>query len=229
MYSGWPCSVSQSSCASSVLCRMPSFQRMDLRPRSWRRVTAGASALLAAIWLGLVTAVVGWGRRDEARPASAIVVLGAAQYEGRPSPVLRARLDHALVLWHRGLAPRLILTGGRGVGDTTSEAEAGKRYVMRRGVPEGAISLETNGKTTSESLHAVSVMMRDNRNRSVVLVSDPFHMLRLTILARRLGLRPLPSPTRTSPISANTVELLRYIAGESLKVPLAFLLERKPR
>lgn len=202
---------------------------MDLRPRSWRRATVGAIALLGAIWLSLIAAVVGWGRRDEARPASAIVVLGAAQYEGRPSPVLRARLDHAVALWQKGLAPRLILTGGRGVGDTTSEAEAGKRYVMRRGVPEGAISLETNGRTTSESLHAVSVMMRTAGNRSVVLVSDPFHMLRLTILARRLELQPLSSPTRTSPISANTSAALRYIAGESVKVPLAFLLERKPR
>jgi uncharacterized SAM-binding protein YcdF (DUF218 family) len=202
---------------------------MPLRLRNWKRVLAGTLAVLAVVWLGLVLAVVSWGHRDEARTASAIVVLGAAQYEGRPSPVLRARLDHALGLWRRGLAPRLILTGGRGVGDTTSEAETGKRYVMRRGVPETAISLETNGRTTSESLHAVSVMMRGNQNRSVLLVSDPFHMLRLTILARRLGLQPHPSPTRTSPISANTSESLRYIAGESLKVPLAFLLERKHR
>lgn len=200
---------------------------MHPRLRNWKRALAGGLALLLLTWLGLVLAVVSWGRRDEAKPASAIVVLGAAQYEGRPSPVLRARLDHALGLWRRGLAPRLILTGGRGVGDTTSEAETGKRYVMRRGVPETAISLETKGRTTSESLHAVSVMMRNSENRSVILVSDPFHMLRLTILARRLGLQPLASPTRTSPISANTEESLRYIGGESLKVPLAFLLERK--
>lgn len=200
---------------------------MDLRPRSWKRVLAVTVTVLALAWIGLVLAVVSWGRRDEARKANAIVVLGAAQYQGRPSPVLRARLDHALGLWRRGLAPRMILTGGSGVGDTTSEAETGKRYVMRRGVPEAAISLETNGRTTSESLHAVSVMMRDDKNRSVLLVSDPFHMLRLTILARRLGLQPHPSPTRTSPISANTAESLRYIVGESLKVPLAFMLERK--
>ena len=200
---------------------------MHLRPRSWKHLLASALALLALVWLALVLAVVSWGRRDEARKASAIVVLGAAQYEGRPSPVLRARLDHALGLWRRGLAPRLILTGGRGVGDATSEAETGMRYVMCRGVPESAISLETNGRTTSESLHAVSVMMSANENRSVLLVSDPFHMLRLTILARRLGLQPFATPTRTSPISANTSASLRYIAGESLKVPLAFMLERK--
>lgn len=201
---------------------------MNFRPRVWIRAIAAVIAMLSIVWLSLMAAVVLWGRRDDARAASAIVVLGAAQYEGRPSPVLRARLDHAIGLWHRGLAPRLILTGGRGAGDTTSEAEAGKRYAIKQGVPERAISLETNGRTTSESLHAVSLMMRSDDSRSVVLVSDPFHMLRLTILARRLGLKPLSSPTRTSPISANTEESFRYVAGESWKVPLAFLLERKP-
>jgi uncharacterized SAM-binding protein YcdF (DUF218 family) len=201
---------------------------MKLRPRSWIRAIAGIAAILCVVWLALLAAVVLWGRRDDARPASAIVVLGAAQYEGRPSPVLRARLDHAVLLWKRGLAPRMILTGGRGSGDTTSEAEVGKRYVIKQGVPESAIALETKGRTTSESLHAVSQILRSDENRSVVLVSDPFHMLRLTILARRLGLRPLSSPTRTSPISASMDESLRYVAGESWKVPLAFLLERKP-
>src|SRR5919197_161074 len=87
-------------------------------------------------------------------PAGAIVVLGAAQYVGRPSPVLRARLDHALALWRRGLAPRLILTGGTGVGDTTSEAAVGRRYVLRRGVPEQAVITENRGKTTRESMRA---------------------------------------------------------------------------
>jgi uncharacterized SAM-binding protein YcdF (DUF218 family) len=202
---------------------------MDLRrPRGFKGIAACIVGALITIWVVLLSAVVIWGKRDDARPASAIVVLGAAQYEGRPSPVLRARLDHAVLLWQRGLAPRLILTGGRGAGDTTSEAQAGKRYVMKRGVPEASIALETNGRTTSESLHAVSVMMRGDQNRSVILVSDPFHMLRLTILARRLGLRPWSSPTRTSPISANAAESLRYVAAESWKVPLAFLLERKP-
>lgn len=168
-----------------------------------------------------------WGRRDEARPAAAIVVLGAAQYEGRPSPVLRARLDHALALWQRGIAPRLILTGGRGPRDTTSEAEAGRRYAIRHGVPPSAIALETEGRTTSESLRAVSRMMQAEPDQSVVLVSDRFHMLRLVILARRLGMTAYTSPTTTSPISANASESLRYVFGESLKVPLAFVLERK--
>ena len=83
-------------------------------------------ALVLLAWAGMVLAVLLTGRRDEARPVDAIVVLGAAQYEGRPSPVLRARLDHALDLYQRGLAPVVIVTGGIGVGDTTSEARVGR-------------------------------------------------------------------------------------------------------
>jgi uncharacterized SAM-binding protein YcdF (DUF218 family) len=177
----------------------------------------------------MAVAVVYWGRRDQSRRAAAIVVLGAAHYEGRPSPVLRARLDHALVLWRKGLAPRLILTGGRGPRDTTSEAEVGQRYALRHGVPAEAIALETAGRTTSESLRAVSRMMEREADRSVVLVSDPFHMLRLSILARRLGLIAFTSPTTTSPISANSAASMRYVLGESVKVPLAFVMERKPQ
>jgi uncharacterized SAM-binding protein YcdF (DUF218 family) len=181
------------------------------------------------LWVAMALAVVVWGRLDNAKPSSAIVVLGAAQYEGRPSPVLRARLDHALDLWRKGVAPRVILTGGRGERDTTSEAEVGRRYAMRNGVPDSAIALETEGRTTSESLRAVSKMMEHESDKSVVLVSDPFHMLRLAILAQRLGLKAHTSPTRTSPISANAAESIRYVFGESVKVPLAFVLEKKPQ
>ena len=187
-----------------------------------------ASALLALIlvgWVAVIIAVLEVGRRDQARPADAIVVLGAAQYEGRPSPVLRARLDHALLLWRRGLAPTVIVTGGTGVGDTTSEAAVGRRYMMQRGVPDSAIVVEDRGLTTSQSLHAVSELMRERPGRSLILVSDPFHMLRLALLARRLGLTPYTSPTRTSPISTSPAQW-KYVLAESVKVPLAFLLER---
>jgi uncharacterized SAM-binding protein YcdF (DUF218 family) len=176
------------------------------------------------------------GRKDEARvadaPASgaptadAIVVLGAAQYGGRPSPVLRARLDHALALWRRGVAPVVIVTGGTGVGDTTSEAMVGWRYLRQRGVPGSALLLEANGLTTSQSLHAVATIADGLPGRTVVVVSDPFHMLRLSILARRLGLRPLVSPTRTSPISSSPARWWKYVLAESVKVPVAYLIER---
>lgn len=188
-----------------------------------RRIVWFLILLVVGIWLASLVAVVVWQRRDTARPAEAIVVLGAAQYAGHPSPVLRARLDHALALYERGLAPRLIVTGGRGNGDTTSEAEVSRRYVERRGVPDSAVLIEPNGRTTEESMIGVAALMRRQPSRDVILVSDPFHMLRLAIIARQLGLRPYLSPTRTSPISASRALSERYILGESVKVPFALM------
>ena len=194
--------------------------------KSRLRVLGVAGLLLLGLWALTMVEVVITGRRDEARPATAIVVLGAAQYVGRPSPVLRARLDHAIALWRAGLAPRMIFTGGRGDGDTTSEAAVSRRYALRRGVPDSAIVLENTGRTTRESLQGVAAIMNGQSRRDVILVSDPFHMLRLSILARRLGLNPLTSPTRTSPISKSRDQTWRYVVNESLKVPVVYLFER---
>lgn len=167
----------------------------------------------------MALAVLLMGRRDEARSADAIVVLGAAQYEGRPSPVLRARLDHALDLYRRGLAPVVIVTGGIGVGDTTSEARVGRNYLVKRGVPDSAIFMEARGLTTSQSLHSVRTMVDALPGRSVLLVSDPFHMLRLRLLAWHFGIRAYSSPTRTSPIERNGEDEWAYMVRESLGIP----------
>src|SRR5918999_2176405 len=197
------------------------------RPRSRFRVTTLAIALLLAGWVISMILVERAGKRDEAQAADAIVVLGAAQYVGRPSPVLRARVDHAVALWRRGLAPTLILTGGTGVGDTTSEAAVARKYAMSRGVPDRAIVVEIKGRTTSETMPAVARIMEDREQNSVILVSDPFHMLRLSILARRHGLEPYTSPTQTSPITSNPEEHWKYMVSESVKVPLAYIFERR--
>jgi uncharacterized SAM-binding protein YcdF (DUF218 family) len=189
----------------------------------------GIVALLLLAWLVSLAGVLLWERRDDARSADAIVVLGAAQYDGRPSPVLRARLDHALSLWREHRAPRLVLTGGMGDGDTTSEAAVGRRYAVKHGVPDSAILMETRGRTTAESMQRVADLMTVLPRRDVILVSDPFHMLRLSILARRFGLHPRTSPTRTSPISASRTESLRYALSESVKVPLTLLFEHPQR
>jgi uncharacterized SAM-binding protein YcdF (DUF218 family) len=195
------------------------------RPPLVRLALAGLGLLLL-LWLASLGAVLAWERHDQSRPAGAIVVLGAAQYVGRPSPVLRARLDHAIDLWRHGLAPILIVTGGTGTGDTTSEAAVSQRYAVQRGVPSQRILLETEGRTTSESMTGVAALMGSQGRRDVLLVSDPFHMLRLTILARRHGLRPYASPTPTSPIAASPTERWKYALSESVKAPLAFILER---
>lgn len=167
-----------------------------------------------------------WEHRDTARPASAIVVLGAAQYGGRPSPVLRARLDHAIDLWRRGYAPRLIFTGGTGQRDTTSEAAVAQRYAIGQGVPARAILIENSGRSTTESLENVAELMRGEPTRQIILVSDPFHMFRLSLVARRVGLLPSTSPTRTSPIARSWRQSWKYTLAESIKVPVTFLLDR---
>jgi uncharacterized SAM-binding protein YcdF (DUF218 family) len=195
--------------------------------RVLRRILTVVVVAAFALWVISATAVLIWSSRDEAQPAQAIVVLGAAQYAGKPSPVLRARLDHALDLWNRHLASLLILTGGTGSGDTTSEAAVGRTYAKKHGVPDSAILVESEGRTTSESMRAVAGMLEVRGLQSALLVSDPFHMLRLRILARRFGFTPYTSPTQTSPISPNREERWKYIFSESLKAPLAFFFERK--
>ena len=185
-----------------------------------RLIMAGTLVLLLLAWATSAIAVVLWGAKDGARASDAIVVLGAAQYVGRPSPVLRARLDHALSLWERGMAPRLIFTGGTGAGDTTSEAAVSRVYAMKHGVPDTAILLENEGRTTRESLAAVSGIMRTRQLRTAILVSDPFHMLRLRILSAQYGVDASTSPTKTSPISANRGQSISYVISESIKVPM---------
>jgi len=199
------------------------------RPSLLLRLTRTIALLLVLGWLASLAAVLIWERRDDAGRADAIVVLGAAQYDGRPSPVLKARLDHALSLWGQHLAPRLVFTGGMGDGDTTSEAAVGRRYAVKHGVPDSAILTETRGRTTAESMQRVAAMMDSASGREVILVSDPFHMLRLSILARRFALVPHTSPTRTSPISSSATESWRYALSESVKVPLTLLFEHPGR
>lgn len=133
-------------------------------------------------------------QRDEARPADAIIVLGAAQYDGRPSPVLRNRLDHAADLYHDGIAPIVVVTGGQQPGDRFTEAEAGARYLQDHGVPDGDIRREVQGENSWESLAAVARFLRDEGITSVVLVSDPYHAMRIDGIAHELGLDAVVSP-----------------------------------
>jgi uncharacterized SAM-binding protein YcdF (DUF218 family) len=195
-------------------------------PQRWRVAVSTLIALIA-LWCVSLALVLLWERVDTTRHSAAIVVLGAAQYHGRPSPVLAARLDHAIALWRAGWAPWLVFTGGLGSGDTISEAAASRRYALQRGVPDSAILLENEGRTTSESLRSVAALLAGRSSNDVILVSDPFHMLRLSILAYRFGLHPHTSPTRSSPISANSELFWRYALSESVKAPWAFFFERR--
>ena len=195
--------------------------------RALWRIFTGVLLITFVVWAGWMCAVLVWSGMDQAQRAGSIVVLGAAQYDGRPSPVLRARLDHGIDLWNQGMGKLLIVTGGRGYGDTTSEAAVGRAYARKHGIPDTAIVLENKGRTTRESMLAVSEILATRGIKSAILVSDPFHMLRLSILGKRFGLTIYTSPTRTSPISPNREKRWRYMLGESVKAPLAFLFERK--
>ena len=190
-----------------------------------RRVVAVLLGMLVALWLASLAAVVWASRHDGARAADVIVVLGAAQYNGHPSPVLKARLDHAARLLRRHLAPRVIVTGGVGTGDSVSEAVVGRRYLVETWVPDSLVHADTAGRTSEASLRQVSAELPVGR-RQVILVSDGFHMLRLDIIARRFGLEPLGSPAPRSPIRASRRAEALYLLAESVKAPAAFFVTR---
>lgn len=130
----------------------------------------------------------------------AIVVMGAAQYDGRPSPQLQARLDHVVELWNVGIAPTIIVTGGNQLGDRFTEAESSTNYLVEQGVPEMVIIGEDSGRSSWESLQNVAVLARDRGIGSMVLVSDPYHSLRIRLMAEELGFVAYASSTTTSPV-----------------------------
>src|SRR5579885_1822147 len=142
---------------------------------------------IASICVGIVHSA----SAQELHPADAIVVFGAAEYSGRPSPVLRARLDHALDLFHRGLAPVVITTGGAAADPTFSEGGVGRDYLMKHGVPERSLIAETQGNDTSQSAVRVAVIMRANGLHSCIAVSDAYHVFRIRKLLEHDGVGPV--------------------------------------
>jgi uncharacterized SAM-binding protein YcdF (DUF218 family) len=181
-----------------------------------------AAALVAAVVLYLgVTFVQVWlaARDDQARPAEAIVVFGTAQYNGVPSPVLAARLDHAIDLYERDLAPVIVVTGGRQPGDRFTEATASANYLLARGVPDGDVLREVSGTSSWQSLAATAAFLEDRGINRVLLVSDPFHSMRIVAMADELGLEAHSSPATDSPIHGFTEA--KYMLKETAAVAVA--------
>ena len=182
-------------------------------------------ALVAAVALPVlyfaVTFVQVWqtSRRDGARPAQAVIVLGAAQFDGRPSEVLRARLDHAAGLYHRQIAPKVVVTGGKIEGDRFTESAASANYLHTKGVPDEAILREVHGRTSWQSLAAAARFLRQEGIHDIVLVSDPFHAARIAGIADELGFDATTSPTRTSPIKG--LSEFRHMLTETAQVGIA--------
>jgi uncharacterized SAM-binding protein YcdF (DUF218 family) len=192
-----------------------------------RLVIAG---LIAGFAIGGYAAYRIWdqGNRDERTPADAIVVMGAAQYDGRPSPVFAARLDHAIALYHDGVAPRLIVTGGKREGDRTTEAATARSYAIEHGVPENAILSEDASRTTLQSIRRVAALMRDKDIGSAVFVSDPSHMLRVLRMASDEGINGYGSPTRTSPLERDPVARVDAIVHELGALAVYFVSGESP-
>ncbi|MER3438413.1 MAG: YdcF family protein [Chloroflexota bacterium] len=199
--------------------------RRPLGSEAWRwALTAVLFALMAsvAIALSLLLAIFWQARVNQAQPADAIVVLGAAQYDGQPSPVLQARLDTALLAYQQGLAPVIIVTGGRQAGDRFTEAESGRAYLVDHGVPSSAILLENEGRSSWESMRGVAEILDREGLHRVLLVSDGFHLFRLKVMARELGITAYAVPAQGSPIRRGSSLELSYIVREAGGV-VAFL------
>lgn len=197
-----------------------------------KRLAAGIRRLLlgGAVLYGAILAYVWWvSRRDERTRVDAILVLGAAHYNGKPSRVLKARLDHAVELYQARLATVIVVTGGMAEGDRVSEATVSQQYLAEHGVPADAIVVRPVGRNSRESIASAAEWLDDHDMHSVLLVSDPFHMARLLAESRARGLIASVSPTRTSPISSRPGEELGRFAGEALKVPVVWLRSLRPR
>lgn len=196
------------------------------RPLSGAVRAAGFVVVSAVLlWLVSIACVLLAGAFTNTSEADAIIVLGAAQYNGRPSPVLQARLDHALDLYRRGLATHIIFTGGTGAGDTVSEAEVSRRYALERGVPATAIMVERDGVTSAQSVRAAAALMRSAGLRSALLVSDSYHMMRLELLARRSHIEPFRAPAANAPIDLSSRRTRwEYVLRESVLFPATAVL-----
>ncbi|HEV8424943.1 MAG TPA: YdcF family protein [Actinomycetes bacterium] len=187
-----------------------------------RRVLLGLLALVLAYFAVTTTLVARWMGKDERPKVDAIVVLGAAQYDGRPSAIYQARLEHAVDLYSGGVAPLLVFTGGKEPGDRFTEGGSGARWARERGVPASDVLAEEHSRTTYQNLAgAKKALQRRNpaggRPR-IVVVSDPFHMFRAVKQAADLGMDAFPSPTRTSPLSASRLKLTELVLREDLAI-----------
>jgi uncharacterized SAM-binding protein YcdF (DUF218 family) len=170
-------------------------------PLSRLALGAVVAALLVIAWVTFRVWDV--GNRDDTRKADAIVVLGAAQYNGRPSAILKARLDHAIELFAAGRARYFVVTGGKAQGDRTTEAASARAYALAKGVPAAAILVEDKGRTTLESMRGVATLLHAEDLRTALCVSDRTHMLRVLRIARDVGVEAFGSPTTTSPADAD--------------------------
>ncbi len=183
--------------------------------RTLLRWLAGAVLVSALVMGGIVVRIVQFAHADQHAAADTIVVMGAAQYNGRPSPVFAARLDHAAALYRADAAEHIITVGGGQQGDAVTEGEAGRQYLADAGIPDSALVAIGRGVDTLISLRAAAAEMADRGWTSTIIVTDPWHEARCRMIARDLGLSVQVSPVTTGPATDRSVEL-RYLRREVL-------------
>ena len=183
----------------------------------------GAAVLAALLLVASTALAIWWTARQDSRPtADAIVVLGSAQYNGVPSSIFEARLEHARALWEDGVAPVVVTVGGKAAGDQFTEAEAGRAYLADSGIPEDALLAVEEGVDTLESMRVVSGAFTERGWSSAVLVTDPWHAMRAERMAEDAGVSAESSPTRQGPAVQTRATQFRYILRETA----AYLLYR---
>jgi uncharacterized SAM-binding protein YcdF (DUF218 family) len=193
----------------------------------WAARTLAALIVLVLLALVVTAGRIWWvARHDDRRTSDVIVVLGAAQFDGRPSSIFTARLDHAAKLWEDDVAPRVITVGGKRAGDRFTEAAAGKTWLADHGVPADRVVAVEAGTDTLSSVRAVAEKMREEGWQTAVIVTDPWHSLRTRSMARDEGIDAVTSPTRQGPAVRTRGTELRYIARETLAY-LYFLVFRR--
>ena len=173
---------------------MESAPNRRFHERKWLRLLVLLVAVAVIYLSSTCLRILREASRQEIHPADAIVIFGAAEYSGRPSPVYRARLDHGFELYRRGLAPVVIATGGAGEDPHYSEGGVGHDYLMRRGIPEANLIAETQGSDTAQSAERVGVIMHANRMHSCIAVSDEYHVFRIRKLLERQGVKVYVAP-----------------------------------
>jgi uncharacterized SAM-binding protein YcdF (DUF218 family) len=171
-------------------------------------VVVGSVVTLGQVWYT--------GKTDDQRRADVLVVLGASQYDGRPSAVFAARLDHAVELYRAGVAPRVLTVGSGLPGDTYTEAGAGASYLRNHGIPDSDLVVVPEGHDTLASLAAAAQVMDSEGWRSAVLVTDPWHTLRSRTMARDLGIDAVTSPVTEGPSVRGTFTQTRYVVREAI-------------
>lgn len=179
------------------------------------RLTLVVACAIPLFVLAIMGAVYADAHDDQARRVDAIVILGAAQYNGTPSPVLLARIEQALRLWNDGYAPKIVVTGGKQPGDAYTEAESEANYLIGHGVPQDAIYSENTGRDTWQSMQGVQAVLKGTGVHRLLIVSDGYHLLRAKLMARHLGFAAYGSPAQNSPIKHWSGDEFHYVIRET--------------